>query len=73
MEKNPAEKAACLLPKKAVYLSCQKRQSTSPAKKGSLHLLPEMAAYPKKKKKKKQEEETEKEEKRSRRRTEIDK
>ena len=38
--KNPAEKAAYLLPKK---------QSTSPAKKGSLHRLPKMAAYPKKK------------------------
>ena len=48
--KNPAEKAAYLLPKKAVYLSCQK--------KGSLPLLPKMAAY---RKKKKQEEEAEKE------------
>ena len=47
--KNPAEKAAYLLPKKAVYLSCQK---------GSLPLLPKMAAY---RKKKKQEEEAEKE------------
>ena len=49
--KNPAEKAAYLLPKKAVYLSCQK-------KKGSLPFLPKMAAY---RKKKKQEEEAEKE------------
>ena len=35
-KKNPAEKAAYLMQKKAVYLSCQKRQSTSPAKNGSL-------------------------------------
>ena len=63
-EKNPAEKAAYFLPKKAVYLSCQKRQPTSPAKK--------TAAY--RKKKKKQEEEAEKEdERRSRRRAKINK
>ena len=49
--KNPADKATYLLPKKAVYLSCKK--------KGSLPLLPKMAAY--RKKKKKQEEEAEKE------------
>ena len=50
VEKNPAEKAVYVLPKKAVYLFCQK---------GSLPLLPKMAVYPKKKKK--QEEEAEEE------------
>ena len=39
--KNSAEKAVYLLPKNAVYLSCQKC---------SLPLLPKMAVYPKKKK-----------------------
>ena len=49
--------------KKAVYLSCQKRQSTSPTKKGNLPLLPKKQSNPKKKKekKKKQKEEAEEE------------
>ena len=34
-ENNPAEKAAYLLPKKAAYLSCQRRQPTSCQKKAA--------------------------------------
>ena len=50
-EKNPAEKAAYLLPKKAVYLSCQK---------GSLPLLPKNGSLPQ------EEEEAEKEDEKKR-------
>ena len=52
--KKSCQKGSLSPAKKAVYLSCQKRQPTSPAKK--------MAAYPKKKKQRKKKEETAEEE-----------
>ena len=55
--KNPAEKAVYLLPKKAVYLYCQKSQSTSTAKNGSLPQEEEEAGRRRGGKKKKEAEE----------------
>ena len=52
--KNPAKKAAYLLPKKAVYVSRQKRQPTSPAKKWQP--IPRRRRSRKKKQRKKKEE-----------------